>query len=218
MKIKIDIELKVNNVVKYFVLSDLALMSGWGFISPLFSVFIIEKIAGATIATVGVATALYWVVRSVVQLPIADYLDKTEGERDDFYALIFALILAGISAFSYTLVKSVSGLYFVQFVQALAFGIYVPAWSGIFSRHLDEKRKSFDFSLDSTAIGVASGISGLIGGLLVNYFGFNVVFVLGGILSFTAALLINLVPKIILPEAVSKTSEIHDHKPPLVEQ
>jgi len=88
MKIKIDIELKVNNVVKYFVLSDLALMSGWGFISPLFSVFIIEKIAGATIATVGVATALYWVVRSVVQLPIADYLDKTEGERDDFYALI----------------------------------------------------------------------------------------------------------------------------------
>ncbi|MBU6141827.1 MFS transporter [Patescibacteria group bacterium] len=214
MKIKIDVSLNVGKVVKTLVLSDFILMAGWGFISPMFSVFIVNKIAGATLATVGITTALYWLLRSLIQLPIANYLDRSEAEKDDFYALIFALILAGISAFGYTVVRTVPQLYFFQVLQAIAFGIYTPSWSGIFSRHLDEKRRSFDYSLDSTAIGVSSGVAGLLGGLISQRFGFNAIFVLGGTLSLFAAFVVITFPKLIIPPKVSNVTEMRDHRPP----
>jgi MFS family permease len=217
MKIKIDINLKVSHIVKTLVISDLVLMAGWGFISPIFAVFIINRIAGATLTTIGITTALYWLVRSVIQLPIANFLDKNDGERDDFYALIGSLILAGIAAFGYMTINTVPGLYFFQIIQAVAFGIYTPAWSGIFSRHLDEKRKSFDYSLDSTAISISSGVAGLLGGAIAQHFGFNTIFLLAGFLSLGAAFIVFTFPKLILPPKTSdEPAEIRDHKPPMV--
>ncbi len=216
MKIKIDVSLNVTKVVKTLVLSDFMLMAGWGFISPLFSVFIVNHIPGATLETVGTTTALYWLIRSVIQLPIANYLDRSEDEKDDFYALVFALILAGISAFGYMIVRTVGELYFFQVLQALAFGIYTPSWSGIFSRHLDEKRRSFDYSLDSVAIGVSTGIAGFIGGVITQHFGFNAIFIFGGTLSLFSALVVTTFPKITMPPQVSKISEVHEHRPPSV--
>ncbi|MCL5017047.1 MAG: MFS transporter [Patescibacteria group bacterium] len=217
MKIKIDVTLKVTHIVKTLVLSDLFLMAGWGFISPVFPVFIINKIAGATLTTVGITTAIYWLTRSIIQLPIANFLDRTEGEKDDFYALVGALILAGIAAFGYIAISNVPELYFFQIVQAVAFGIYTPAWSGIFSRHLDEKRKSFDYSLDSTAIGISSGVAGLLGGAIAQHFGFNIIFLSAGLFSLLAAFIVFTFPKLVLPPKTSnEPAEIRDHKPPMV--
>jgi MFS family permease len=217
MKIKIDINLKVSHIVKTLVISDLVLMAGWGFISPIFSVFVINRIAGATLMTVGITTAIYWLIRSLIQLPIANFLDRTDGEKDDFYALIGALVLAGVAAFGYITIRTISGLYFFQIIQAIAFGIYTPAWSGIFSHHLDEKRKSFDYSLDSTAISISSGVAGLLGGAVAQHFGFNMIFLLAGLLSLTAALVVFTFPKLVFPPKISdEPAEIRDHKPPMV--
>ena len=53
MRRKIPENMRVNKVVKYFVLADLSLFAGWGFVAPLLSVFVIEEISGATLFTVG---------------------------------------------------------------------------------------------------------------------------------------------------------------------
>src|SRR5581483_3648662 len=88
MKIRVNIDIKVGRIVKYFVLSDLFLLAGRGFVDPIFSVFIIQKIPGANLDTVGIATAIYLLLRSLLQIPISNYLDRTPGEKDDFIALI----------------------------------------------------------------------------------------------------------------------------------
>src|SRR3989344_6393032 len=98
---KILASLKVNRVVKYFILSDLVLFSGWGLVSPVFSVFVIEGIKEATLLTVGVSASIYWITRAIVQLPAANYIDRHEGEKDDFNMLLLGLILASIAAFTF---------------------------------------------------------------------------------------------------------------------
>ena len=98
MKIRINIDIKVSKLVKFFVISDFFLLAGWGFIDPVFSVFIVQRIAGGTLITVGIAAAIYWILKSVLQIPMAQYLDKTPGEKDDFMTLIGGILLAGISA------------------------------------------------------------------------------------------------------------------------
>lgn len=202
IKVNIDVQgLKINRIIKFFVMSDLMLWGGWGLIGPIFSIFLVETIPGATIATVGGVVATYWITKSIVQLPVAVALDKHEGERDDFYTLILALVLAGFTALAYLIVKDIFSLFVVAFLQGLSFGLYAPAWSGIFSRHLDKEHYAFDWSLDSTTIGLASGVAAFVGGGLANSMGFDVVFVLASVLSFFSALLLLMVPDLVLPKA-----------------
>jgi len=87
----------------------------------------------------------------------------------------------------------------------------VVSWQTIFSKHLDHDRVSFDWALDSTAVGISSGVSGLVGGVLASWFGFTPVFVLGGVLAGFSALVLILVPEIVLPKAAGE-AVIKDHK------
>lgn len=200
MRIKIDLNIKIGRVVKYLILVDLVFFAGWGLIQPIFAVFVVEDIAGATVVTAGAVAAIFWFIRSILQLPIAKYLDRTPGEKDDFYALIAGFFLASISAFLFVLVGEVWQLYLVQVIHAIALSLYTASRPAIFSRHLDQDRVSFDWALDSSALGISAGIGGLLGGMIAGAFGFEAVFVLVAILSAASAMILLLVPDIILPK------------------
>ena len=189
----------VNKLIRYFVLADLLLLGSWGLIAPIFAVFIVEKIVGATLVTVGMATAIGWLSRSIIQVPMGNFLDRRRGEKDDFYSLILSLGLASLTAFALAVVETVNQLYLVLAVHGVAFGIYTTAWTSIFSRHLDRARPAFDWALDRTAVGVAIAVSGLLGGIVASYFGFAFTFLVVGTLSFLTMGIILMVPSLILP-------------------
>ncbi len=213
MNIKISVNVKVGRLVKYFVLSDLFFLAGWGFIEPIFSVFIIEKVVGATLITVGIAAAIYWMIKSFFEIPIANLLDKTPGEKDDFIVLVGGLFLASLSAFAFAWVNQIWELYLVQAIHAIAFALYIPSWSAIFSRHLDKERVSFDWSLDSTVSGVAAGVTGLISGIVAQMFGFTVVFFMAGTLSMIAAFILASAPDLVFQKPTHHEAIMKDHTP-----
>jgi len=217
MRLKINFntkDVKINRVIKFLVLSDLFFWGGWGLVNPIFALFIIGKVPGATVFTVGSAVAVYWVVKALFQIPVALYLDRHEGERDDFHALLLGLTLAGFAAMAFLLVESIVGLYVVIFLQAIAYGLYTPSWYAIFSRHLDKEHYSFDWSLDSTTVGIASGVAAFIGGVLATLFGFEAVFIVASIFSFTSAFLLFFIPNLILPKVTTPNQPIiPDHTP-----
>lgn len=217
MKISLNFNfraMKVNRVIRYFVLADLLFLSGWGTLGPIFSIFVLEEVAGATLFTVGAIAGFYWLVRACVQVPAAVLIDKWKGEKDDFYVVILSLMLAGFAAMAFLLVDTIATLFLVQAIHALAFGLYTPSWSAIFSRHLDKKHYAFDWSLDHTAISVAYCVTSFFGGAVAQFFGYAPLFIAASILSFTAALLLFAVPDLILPKTTTRNQPfIKDHRP-----
>jgi MFS family permease len=213
VKIKINLEIKVGRIVKYFVLADLFLLFGWGFVDPIFAVFVVQRVPGATLVTVGIAAAVYWILKSLFQIPISKYLDNTPGERDDFIALICGLFLAGFTVLAYPGITAIWELYVIQIFYAAAFALYIPSWSAIFSRHLDKDRVSFDWSLDSTVAGLATGVSGLIAGVIAATWGFTIVFILASVFSFLAAFTLILAPDLVLPKPVVEGVSLKDKTP-----
>lgn len=208
------LELGINRVVRYFILADLTFLAGWGLVDPILAIFVVDKIAGATLVTVGILAAIYWIVKSAIQIPIALYLDRNQGEKDDFYAIIIGLLIASLSLFSFMAASKVSHLYLIQLIKAIAFGLYVPAWAAITSRHLDKDKVAFEWAVSSTAVGLSMGLAGLISGWLASY-GFNLVFLFGGFLSLASALILLLAPDLILPSQKASLSKIllKDHRP-----
>lgn len=194
----------LGKIVKVFTIADVTLWAGWGLFEPIFSVYIIKQINGATVATAGIAAAIYWLVRSSLQIPISNYLDKTPGENDDFRALIAGLFLSAISAFSFVAINQIWQLYLVQAVHGVAFALYIPSWLAIFSRHLDKNRTSFDWALDNMSVGFGVAATGFIGGVVANIFGFKTLFMGGAVLSLMAAFILLKTPHLILPPRTSR--------------
>lgn len=207
--------IRFNAVVKRFIWADLVWLSGWGLLAPIFAVFVLQQIPGATVVTIGTAAAIYWILKSIIQIPVAIAIDRTASERDDYLVLVVSLMLAGLTSFSYIFVRTVGQLYLVQVLQAISFALYIPAWSGIFTRHLDPEHRALEFALDSGAVGIATGIAGLLGSIVMQAFGFQVIFITTAILSFASAIIIFNSPSIIFPRHRKMRSDLSaaDHTP-----
>src|SRR3989344_3740395 len=194
--------------------SERALCGGWGLIEPIFSIFIIDTVRGATLVTVGISAAIYWVLRSVIQLPLASFLDKYDGEKDDFYALILGIMIAGGSAVLFAFVREPWPLYLAPALHGIGFAFYFVSCPAIFSRHLDKNKFSFEWALDNTAVSVGAGLSAFFGGVISSKFGFPIVFISAGVLSAFAALMLMIVPELLFPKPTtpdgvkSKMSEL----------
>lgn len=213
MKIKINTNFlpSINRIVKFFIISDLMLWSGWGFVDPIFSVFVVEKIIGSTLVSVGILATIYWFTKGILQIPISLFLDKTDGERDDFHALILGLLIIGAGAVSLTIAKTVNHIYIIQFIKAIGFALYIPSWSAIVSRHLDKDHTAFEWALSSSTVSFGIGAAGLLGSLIANYFGFRLLFILTGLSAMASVAILLFVPEFILPRKTTPKMPMRDH-------
>jgi MFS family permease len=190
---------KIGTLVRRFVLLDLLLWGGWGLITPILAVFILEKVGDSNLLTVGVASAIYWLVNAITQLVSAGFIDEKKGEVDDAKFLSIGLFIASLAAFSFLLVESTWHLFLAVALQGFAFGLYSPSWTAIFSRHLDNGHYALDWSLDRTSIAIFSAITAISGGAIAEFFGFEVIFGLAGVLSFLSCVVIlRLPPELLL--------------------
>ena len=213
MKIKINLDFlpSTNRIVKFFIFGDLLLWTGWGFIDPLFSVFLIKNVEGATLISIGLLATIYWITKGALQIPISLLLDKTDGEKDDFYALVLGLLISGTAAFALMLVTEMWQVYIIQFVKSIGFALYIPAWTAIFSRHLDREHTAFDWALSSSTVSFGIGLAGLIGGSIASVFGFKLVFLIVGLSSLISAAMLLSVPNLVLPKKTTAAMKLSDH-------
>jgi len=181
------ISLRPNKIIKYLVLSDLAFWSGWGLLTPVFAIFIVNRITGGSVFVVGMASAVFWIARSLFRVPIGILLDILPTEKDDYLALVAGLFLASLVPFGYIVAKIPLHIYILQAIHGFALALAYAGWTGIFTRHIDRGKESTEWGLNATSIGLGTGIAGAIGGWAVTRFGFSPVFVIVGVLSLIGA-------------------------------
>jgi len=175
--------MKINHVVKTLVLSDFFINSGFSVFAPVFAIFVTKQVEGGSLAVVGFAAAIFQIFKSGLQIPIAKYLDKNHGEYDDFYSMVLGTFLIALVPFLYLFATTVNHVYMIQMLYGIGASFAIPPWYAIFTRHVDKMQENVEWSLDSIAIGIGAATSAALGGLLAEKFGFQFVFLLGGVLA-----------------------------------
>jgi len=197
--------LPINKIVKVLILSDFIIISAFGFVAPIFALFLTGKIQGGTIETVGYAAAIYWIAAVLTRLPIARRIDKTKSEKDDFYFMIFGSILIAIVPFLWIVSSKIWHIYFIQALYGLGYSLRLPGWYGMFTRHIDKGHEGYEWSFDSLVSGVGSGITAALGGIMAARMGFNVLFIVIGALSIIGSAVLIFLYYIVEPD--------HDSEP-----
>jgi MFS family permease len=209
-------EIKMNRVVRFFILSDYIFWSGWGIVNPVFAVFILQKIGEANVFTIGAAAAVYYLSKALSEVPISVYLDKHNGEKDDFYALVLGLLIGGCVSLTFLAVRNITELLLVMVAQGIAFALYSSSWPTIFSRHLDKDQYAIEWTLDHFGIDVLSAAAAFLGGGIALVFGFNFIFIFAAVFAFIAASVLFFVPDLILPKDTLKQPILKDHIGPII--
>jgi len=187
----------ISKIIKVFIISDFFLNLGWGLLSPIFALFVLQKITMGDPAkaaeVAGFAALFYWISKSFMEIPIGRFLDKTDGEKDDFWFMVIGLFIVGLAPIGYLFSSQPWHIYMFQVIHAAGMAMTLPSWLAIFTRHIDKGREAFEWSLETTSIGAGAGIAGGLGGIVASIFGFRVLFYSVSLLTMFSALLLLLV-------------------------
>jgi MFS family permease len=177
----------VNRVIKHLVISDFVFNFAFGLLAPIFAIFILRNITGGSLRVIGLATASYWVARTLTTVPLSRFMDKTDGERDEFYFSIIGSFMIATVPLLYLFAHVPWHLYLIQFIYGLSNSMAVPAWRILFTDHIDKGKTGYEWSLEDIAIGLSVGMSAYLGSILAEKFGFRVVLILLSVLGYVAA-------------------------------
>jgi len=178
-----------NRVIKILIMTDFILVSGLGFVMPIFAIFIMDRIVGGNLEVIGYAAAIYWIVESLVITPFGACLDRNYGEKDDLWFISIGSLLASFAVFGYIFAFLPWHIYALQAIYAVGMGMNIPGYTAIFTRHIDKGREAFDWSVRSSLVGFGTGMAGAFGGIISYKFGFNILFSGVGVIVLISALL-----------------------------
>src|SRR3989338_7624682 len=107
----------MNKKLLLLILSDVLILSSFGLIAPIFALFITDNISGGSIVSAGLATTIFFVVKSTVQLPLSKYfIDK---EKHKTRSLLIGTFLIITVHFIYFFAKHVNTIFIAQAVYGL---------------------------------------------------------------------------------------------------
>lgn len=173
----------MNKVIKFLLLGDTVIFTGFGLAAPILAIFVADQVVGGSIFTAGIASALFFIVKAFIQVPFSRYIDA----HDDVKALRWLLggtFLIVIVPFIYMISNHIYWIFLAQIIYGIGLGFYSPSWLGIWSTHLDEGHESFEWSTQSGITGLGSAMTALIGAAIAQYVGFRITFLLAGIIVF----------------------------------
>ncbi|OIO19137.1 MAG: hypothetical protein AUJ37_03665 [Candidatus Magasanikbacteria bacterium CG1_02_41_34] len=180
----------INPVIRFLILSDTIVMGSVGLLGPIFALFITDFITGGNEAVAGLAAGIYLFTKSVLQIPIAHFIDKIRGEKDDFWLLFIFTLLMAFVPLLYLIIHTPAQLYLVQFLLGFFTAFTFPTYMAIFTRHIDKKKEGTEWGVYFTLTDLTSAALAALGGFIATYSGFPILIVSVVVVSFIGALLL----------------------------
>lgn len=187
------------------ILADFVIWSSGQLFAPIFAIFIEDNLADNAIQIAGTSVAIYFIVRSIFEIPVGIFVDRTNSEKDDLVTAVIGTIVIAAVYFFYTMISQVWHLYLLQVGLGIGAAVAFPGWYSIFTRHIDKTKEAFEWSLYDVTVGVGMAAAAAVGSIIANQFGFEILFYIASVMTLLGAItLLTLKGKIFRPHHHAK--------------
>lgn len=182
------------------MLLSLADIFSWGpymVISALSGLYLATKLDMDAVQVIAIGTSIYYITRSVIQMPIGKITDKIKSDSDEILFLLIGAILMGLPFIVYPFISIPIHYYILQFVFGLGVSFNLTNWRKLFALNVDKNREGTQYGFYEICMsGGAAIFSALIGSLgsLSNRY-FDIIIVSAGIVMLLASVWIFLIHK-----------------------
>ncbi len=167
-----------NNALKILFVYNGIFVIASGLLGPLYAIFVetIDK----NVLSVSISWSAFLISTTVCMLIlriVGDHIKETE------YMLLAGFLIRAIVWFLFPFVSTIFFLILLQIALGIGEALGSPAFDAIFAEHLDSGYHIQEYTDWKLISNIASAVAVLIGGVIINYFGFSVLFFIMGILA-----------------------------------
>jgi hypothetical protein len=144
-----------------------------GLFVPFYAVFI-QKIGG-NIAFAGLSWAIFSIVSGVLIFLFSKWELKVKEQE-----LLIALgyVLRGGTFISYAFMTSMTQLIVTQIFWGIAVAIGTPAFDSVYSNHTTKENSIVEWGEWEGIAAIVTGLAALAGGVVIQLFGYQIIFIL----------------------------------------
>lgn len=165
--------------------ADVAWFFGEGLLGPLFAVFT-QKIGG-DILDITYAWGVYLVITGIFIIIFGKLSDRILNRKK----LLFAgYVLNAVLTFGYLFVNNPLQLLILQAGLGFAVAMATPTWNALYSKYQHKEHRGLAWGLSDGLSQLFTGIAVILGGFVLVYFSFNILFVIMGIIQIIAVILL----------------------------
>lgn len=149
-----------------------------GILGPVFAIYI-QNIGGENILNVGWAFLLFAIITGLTAIMGGKLSDK-HGKRK---LLLLGAALAIPVPFLYIFVTDIFQVFALQIINGLSSGIVWPAWATMLAEATQKDKRATQYGYYAAVESIVPGISTMIASAIVHFFGFQMMFLVMGIIS-----------------------------------
>jgi MFS family permease len=174
----------MNLVLRALILADLFILGGFGLVQPIFAVYMLQNLGGATVASVGVALTVQLFVKAVFQILVGKWGDEEKGNKRELLCLLAGSILISFVPIGFVFAKNVGHVYLIQALFGFGQALNYPSWRVMFSRYTLHDKAGYQWGVYDTVVSLATAASAALGGFIAQSYSFHYLFLLVSFLSF----------------------------------
>lgn len=182
--------LKLNRSLRILIMTNTILVFVFGLFVPFYAIFIENM--GGNVATAGLTWALFMIVAGVLTLLFSRWEMQVKEQE---LLLATGYIIRGVVFLSYAFMTSFSQLIITQVLWGIGMALGAPAFDSLYSSHTDKEDGIQQWGSWEGIAAIASGLAALVGGVLIQEFGFTAIFLSMAIICFLLGVYIWLLPR-----------------------
>jgi len=180
----------MHKILRALIISDLFLLGGFALVQPIFAIFMLQGVAGATITAVGVATAIQLLTKGLLQIFVAKWTDAEPGNRRELLTLFIGSLILCAVPFGLMYASTLWQVYWLLFAYGLGGALSFPGWMVIFLSYSRKEQAGYEWSIYNTTISFGMALAAVLGAYLADFYSFRLLFFIVGILSLVGAFFI----------------------------
>jgi MFS family permease len=186
-------QMRLNRSLRILIAASTLMNFIIGMFSPFYAIFVVK--IGGDIGFAGLSWAVFEVVCGVLMLLFTRW-----GLRVKEQELLIALgyVLRGGVFLSYAFMTSMTQLLLTQVLWGIAAAIGIPAFDAVYAAHTSKESSIAEWGGLEGVVSIAVGLAALLGGYVIDAFGFTSIFFTMAALSFALGIYIWRLPREVL--------------------
>ncbi len=181
------LQVAMNRWIRTIIQGDMFYLVAFGLLTPIFALFLIDRIPNASLLTVGIAEAIFLMTLAILR-PFTQLSSQsdTKGYRTQ-YLLWFGSVFIVLSPFLYLLSRDMLDIFVIQMIYGIGVAFSEPAWSRLVSQTTALPNNKYSEPYYATGTLIAAGLAA-IGGFIAEKEGIPSLLLFVGATLFCAAL------------------------------
>ena len=179
-----------NRALRILLFTNAVVLIAGAMIGPIYALFV-EKVGGSLLEA-SITGGIFALAAGLTTLIAGKYADSMKKEE---LIVAFGYLVMGIGFMLFMFVNSIWFLLVVQMVIGFSEAFYSPAFDALYSKHITPSKAGREWGAWEALNYFSLFVGAIAGGIIVTKFGFNALFMIMAVLSFSSSVYIYHLPR-----------------------